>query len=628
MMVVVISQQEIHENRARRVSMGVNNQRRIIRGREIPSRYMSPASSTTSSTTTATTSTSNSSATATSSGSSSLGRRFPSPFVSRRDVVTTNSTPSRSQSVGRRRSVTPRPVSSVANGGEVTAATKLLVTSTRSLSVSFQGEAFSLPICKAKAVNSSNGARKATPERRRGTPVRGRLDGGANDEHGDCLKSADSQKRWPGRTREVNPVVKSLDCSILEKNESLGSGRMDMRLLRDSFEESGRASFDGMLNLEQGNLDLLSGIGVDANSMIESSAPSDLTASDTESVSSGSSSGARVSNSQRLSGPGGIMVSAKFWQETNMRLRRLQDSGSTLSGSPLQKMAAPPKLNLGRKFGDGPVMSPRAMSSPTRGAIRPASPGTLMTPLTPSSSRGSSPSKVRSLVANSWNGALCDTPSVLSYAVDIRRGRVGENRIVDAHQLRLLYNRHLQWRFVNARAEAAFLVQRQSAEKNLWNALIAMTSLRDSVRHKRTQLQLLKQKLKLAAILRGQMTYLEEWSHLDTENSTSLRGAIEALKASTLRLPVVGGAIADIQGLKETVHSAIDVMDVTASSICLLLAKVEEVNTIVAELAKTAAREQALLEHCKDILSSLTATQVKHCSLRTHILQLNRFPTP
>lgn len=35
---------------------------------------------------------------------------------------------------------------------------------------------------------------------------------------------------------------------------------------------------------------------------------------------------------------------------------------------------------------------------------------------------------------------------------------------------------------------------------------------------------------------------LEVWASFDKEHSISLLGAIEALKASTLRLPVVGGA--------------------------------------------------------------------------------------
>jgi hypothetical protein len=39
------------------------------------------------------------------------------------------------------------------------------------------------------------------------------------------------------------------------------------------------------------------------------------------------------------------------------------------------------------------------------------------------------------------------------------------------------------------------------------------------------------------------MCYLEEWSLLDRNHSNSLSGATEALKASTLRLPVSGKAV-------------------------------------------------------------------------------------
>lgn len=103
-------------------------------------------------------------------------------------------------------------------------------------------------------------------------------------------------------------------------------------------------------------------------------------------------------------------------------------------------------------------------------------------------------------------------------------------------------------------------------------------------------------------------------------------GAIEALKASTLRLPVVG-AIADIQSMKEAVSSALDVMQAMGSSICSLLFKVEELHSLVAELAQVCEKERSLLEQCKDFLSVLAAMQVKYCSLRTHILQYNHVPT-
>ena len=40
-----------------------------------------------------------------------------------------------------------------------------------------------------------------------------------------------------------------------------------------------------------------------------------------------------------------------------------------------------------------------------------------------------------------------------------------------------------------------------------------------------------------------QMPFLEEWAVLDRDHSSSLLGATEALRASTLRLPVVEKAI-------------------------------------------------------------------------------------
>ncbi|XP_021729654.1 LOW QUALITY PROTEIN: QWRF motif-containing protein 2-like [Chenopodium quinoa] len=620
--------QQERENGVHQQQQQQQQQPRRLRPREVPSRYMSISSSSANSSTTTSTTTTNS--TSSTSTSSSISRRFPSPVIARNNR--TPVTPKRSQSVDRRRSGTVKPTP-VANASEISAATKLLVTSTRSLSVSFQGESFSLPISKTKAVNQGNGnsnsARKATPERRRGTPVKGKVDGGGDQvDNSNSNSKPGDQHRWPARNRELNMLSRSLDCSNNESKEYLGSSVV-ARALKDSFlDESRRASFDGILNLDSSNGDVLNGIrgAMDENSVNDSSVPSDLTASDTDSVSSGSTSGAQDVNngSHGRSVPRGIVVSARFWQETNMRLRRLQDPGLGLSPSPTSKFSAPPKLSQSKKFSDGPMSSPRAMSSPIRGAVRAASPSKLMNTPVSSPMRGVSPSRVRSSIGSSVGCSPWDTPSVLSFAVDVRRGKVGENRIVDAHQLRLLYNRQLQWRFVNARADDALSVQRQNAEKNLWNAWIAITALRDSVRHKRTQVQLLRQKLKLSSILRGQMAYLEEWSLLDKDHTNSLLGAIEALKASTLRLPVVGGATVDIRSVKEAVGSAVDVMQSMASSTCSLLTKVEEVNSLVAELSNIATKERVLLEKKQGVLSMLAAMQVKDCSLRTHTLQLNR----
>lgn len=242
-----------------------------------------------------------------------------------------------------------------------------------------------------------------------------------------------------------------------------GVGKVVRTLHQSMVMEGGRrrASFDGL-----GGLSLDLGKAAQLNN--EPSLPCDLTASDTDSVSSGSTSGAQdcVGAPKAPREPRGIVVSARFWQETNSRLRRLQDPGSPLSTSPASRISAPSKnAQLKRYNSDGPVLSPRTAASPIRGNARPASPSKLWASAASSPSRGmASPARVRSAVASSINSGSSNTPSILSFSADVRRGKIGEDRIFDAHTLRLLYNRYVQWRFVNARADATFMVQKLNAE--------------------------------------------------------------------------------------------------------------------------------------------------------------------
>jgi len=444
-MVAAISENPLTSSRSD-INNNNNNNNGVLprrKGRQISSRYMSPSPS--SSSTTTTTTTSSTTTTTTVSSSSSSSRRFASPLLSR-STNSSSSTPvpvpKRSQSVDRRRPTRPTT--------PVPEATKLLVTSTRSLSVSFQGEAFSLPISKSKA-------KAVTPERRRVTPsVAGKGDQGENSRPSD-------QHRWPARSRQTN-TNNHLSRSVDYGGVGGGEKKVVRALQQSMVMESGRRrdSFDGL-----GGLSLDLGKTTQLN---EHSLNYDVNASDTDSVSSGSNSGGghdsslgvlKVPRENR-----GIVVSSKFWQETNSRLRRLQDPGSPLSTSPASRISVPSKNSqLKRYNSDGPMMSPRTMASPIRGNARPASPSKLWASAASSPSRGfSSPSKVRSAVASTINSNSGSSPSILSFSADVRRGKIGEDRIFDAHTLRLLYNRYVQWRFVNARADATFMVQKLNAE--------------------------------------------------------------------------------------------------------------------------------------------------------------------
>ncbi|XP_051132750.1 QWRF motif-containing protein 2-like [Andrographis paniculata] len=537
------------------------------KSRSVSSRYMSMSSPSTTSTST---SSSNSSSSA-----SSSSRRFPSPLIPR-NSASASASPRRSASVDRRRAAASRPLIPELDVS-VSAATKLLATSTRSLSVSFQGKAFSLPISKAKVTTtqSSPNLRKGMPEKRRTiTPLKG-----------EGNHQPDQYLRWP---------------AVTSKGFGSGNGKLSYQSMID--ERSCRPSLHD-------------------NNVLHDSL---WVPSDSDSVSSGSTNSGPKDCSRGRNVAHGIIASARFWQETNSQLRRLQDPGSHLETSPLgSKLIAPPKLR--RYSSDG---GPSRAISPSP-PVRPAAGGSGIRQAFPSKAtksplRGHSPSRIRNSVSTISSNYVETTPSVLSFAVDVRRGKVGENRIVAAHSLRLLYNRHLQWRIVNARMDSVLFVQKHNTEKHLWNAWITTSDIRDTLTRKIYRLRLLRAKLKLASIIKGQMTFLEDWASLEKDQSISLLSAIEALKASTLRLPVNGGVMADTVSLKDAIHSAVDVIQAMGSSIHSLLLLVEEVNCPATEIVKVTSKERALLKQCTDRISILTAAQVGESSLRMHIMQQSR----
>ncbi|KAJ3673056.1 hypothetical protein LUZ60_006430 [Juncus effusus] len=238
-----------------------------------------------------------------------------------------------------------------------------------------------------------------------------------------------------------------------------------------------------------------------------------------------------------------------------------------------------------------------------------------------------SPIRGRQVSQTNQQQQALNAPSILSFAMEVRRAKKGEYRIEEAHLLRLLDNRELQLRWVNARVNAALCVQTEKSEKKMYNAWRNIGELRDSVALKRMKLQLVKLNLKLASVLKRQVMYLDEWAKMEREHSNSLFGATEALKASTLRLPLVGGAQADVQKLKEVTSSAMDVINAMESSTHYFLPKVFKTSLRVNELARVVSQEHLLLAQSRDLLSTFTALHVKQCSLQGQILQLKSKPS-
>ncbi|XP_061347486.1 AUGMIN subunit 8-like [Gastrolobium bilobum] len=574
-------------------------------------------------------------------------RRCPSPNLTRTTPASSKSLPKRSQSAERKRPTTPPslPIPStpvrdssvdVNLSSRRVAGSRLAETlwpsTMRSLSVSFQSDTISIPVSKKerpvtsasdrtlrpasnvthKQVETPN-IRKPTPERKR-SPLKGKntSDQSENSKPVDGLHSRlIDQHRWPSR------IAGKVSSNVL--NRSVDNADKTTRTLKTSVPGTGVPSLRRLS---------LPGEGSGVSSLRRLSLPGE--ASGVSSLRRLSLPG-EASSLRRLSLPGEASKPLQKASSDAARLLLLVESGRVGSSEaksvedsfqllrPHKSVSATPSVRSQTLPSPGsrlpsPIKTSLLSSSCSRGVSPSRS-----RPSTPP--RGVSPSRIRP--PNSSNQSN-NSNSVLSFIADFKKGKKGATYIEDAHQLRLLYNRHLQWRFVNARAEDVLYIQNATVEKTLYNVWKTTLSIWESIIRKRINLQQLQLELKLNCILNDQMTYLDDWAVLESDHVNALSGAVEDLEASTLRLPVTGGAKADIEHLKVAICSAVDVMQAMGSAICTSLSRVEGMNNLISEVAVVSLQEKAMLDECEALLTFATAMQVEEYSLRTHLMQIKQ----
>ncbi|CAA3007145.1 Hypothetical predicted protein [Olea europaea subsp. europaea] len=547
--------------------------------REVSSRYRSPTPST-----------------------ASGPKRCPSPNATRTTTSAIVSVTKRSASADRKRPTTPLspPSPRASTPVQDTTAEMLLgskkilgnklpeslwPSTVRSLSVSFQSDTFSLPICKREkpvshglsdrnlksSVNvvlkqgkAPPASRKPTPERKRSPPKgKNSTDQSENSRPVDGLHTQlVDQHRWPSRTGGKvfsNALKRNTDLTDKTNRTSLTHSVAGSPNLR-------RLSLEGASKpLPETSCALLTCVSREREKIIFR--------------------GCSVVDSSQIKK---TVSSASLKRET-------------LGNSAVKHQSLPT-----------PGSSP---ASPSASRVGPAKAKAVNPP------RGPNPARVR---PSSPSKQAQSSTSVLRFIVDIKRGKKAANHIEDVHQSRLLYNRLLQWRYANARVNSALHSQKIKAEKLLYNVWRATVDLFISVIDKRIDLQRLRHKLKLHAVFNNQLTCLDEWASIERDHTNVLSWAIQDLQASTLRVPVTGGAKGDIETIKAAVWSAVDVIQVMGSSIGSMFQQVEGMNSAVSEFAEVVAQERAMLDECESLLAYTATIQVEEYSLKTQLMQLGQ----
>ncbi|KAK7303477.1 hypothetical protein RJT34_14384 [Clitoria ternatea] len=214
-------------------------------------------------------------------------------------------------------------------------------------------------------------------------------------------------------------------------------------------------------------------------------------------------------------------------------------------------------------------------------------------------------------------------PQCSKPALDLRRGKKGSSHQEDVHTLRMLYNRNLQWRFINAKAHSAINVQQRESQKQLYSLAMTISEKRDSVHRKRMELELLRRSKTLSTILEAQIPYLDEWSTMVEEYSVSINEAVQALLNASVQIPVGGNVRVDVKELGEALNSALKMLEAMISNIQRFMPKAEETDICISELARVAGGERSLIGECDVLLSKTYKSQVEECSLRGQLIQLH-----
>ncbi|KAL0301984.1 UNVERIFIED_CONTAM: QWRF motif-containing protein 3 [Sesamum radiatum] len=226
----------------------------------------------------------------------------------------------------------------------------------------------------------------------------------------------------------------------------------------------------------------------------------------------------------------GIEVASKFMHDSASRSTRWSaDSGHN------QKPVSSDNQNNSPKIFTVKNGSGNWASSPGRSGSPKDNKGKMMSPKPPTSpSRGKGVGNILSLGIELLRGKKSYSSTASS--------PLGPGSAENVHQLRLLHNRLMQWRYSNARADAANGNTIKQAESNFLHVWIALNKLQHSAVQKKLQLQKEKLNMKLNYILHSQIKVLEIWGNTERQHLSAVSTTKDCLHSVVCKIPLVDGA--------------------------------------------------------------------------------------
>ncbi|WCJ30647.1 hypothetical protein M5689_012193 [Euphorbia peplus] len=387
--------------------------------------------------------------------------------------------------------------------------------------------------------------------------------------------------------------------------------------IRTSSSSSSSISSSGLLN---SSVFVPGRLSVDENALYQRRKSEHL---DAESETSDSFS----ENSRRS----GVEVSSKYLQDIQTKCRRSASDSNiehpvSLDSSPKMKKSrirsAIKRANSLAGYGSASsqwALSPGRSGSPpmsVESKDRVMSFSSLKPPSSPSKAKGME--KLFNLGRDLLKGKKPSSSSSSRLLVAVSGGG-------DAtHQLRLLHNRVMQWRYANARAEVVNENIAKDVEKNLLSASDNLVNLRRSVLHKRLQLQKEKLEMKLDLVLHSQIKKLEAWGDMERQHLSAILKTKECLHSVVCRVPLIEGAKVEPQLTWMAFRHALD-LTASINSMLNVCHQTEENAALLSQLAEVVSQEKLLLEEGQELLQTMSTLEVEERSFKCSLIQLNQF---
>ncbi|KAI0488279.1 hypothetical protein KFK09_028107 [Dendrobium nobile] len=193
------------------------------------------------------------------------------------------------------------------------------------------------------------------------------------------------------------------------------------------------------------------------------------------------------------------------------------------------------------------------------------------------------------------------------------------------HRLRVMAVRLLQWRFVNARAEAAMAAS--TAENKIFFAWLKLTELRNIVAAKRILIQRRKHKLKVIKVLNPQVNLLNRWELLARRHLEAVASLIKVLESACISIPLVEGAKGNLVMVHNFIFSSMDIMLAIEAAIRTFYSKTELLKSSLCELVKIIPEEVRGLDELRNTNNLITSLEMHETSLRANLIQAKKRET-